>query len=232
MKYQEKRIEDTNYIVTTEGNIRNINTNRILKPKIRKDGYLEFGIYCSKYGKISKSAHRLVAIMFIPNPENKPFVNHIDGNKQNNHVNNLEWVTHQENMEHAKNHNLIKRGSNNHNSVLNEDVVEEICKMLEFGYRNVDIANSLGVKSHQVSLIRNKTVWGHISCKYVIPKRSRTFSEETIRWVWEKIQEGLTQSEIIAASGNKRINNHLIQDLRRGSYSEITGLTSRKKLKK
>lgn len=56
----------------------------------------------SKFGKTKRfSVHRLVAEAFIPNPENKPMVNHIDNNPQNNHVTNLEWCTHTENMLHS-----------------------------------------------------------------------------------------------------------------------------------
>lgn len=81
---------------------------RILKPIKDIKGYLR--VYLSKNNKNKFTPiHRLVSFAFIPNPENKPQVNHIDGNKQNNHVENLEWCTNRENSIHA-----IRMGLNDH----------------------------------------------------------------------------------------------------------------------
>lgn len=76
--------------------VRNVSNPRIMKTYINRKGYIK----CYIGGK-SKSIHRLVADAFIPNHKNKPQVNHIDGNKQNNNVENLEWATNSENQKHA-----------------------------------------------------------------------------------------------------------------------------------
>lgn len=86
------------YQVSTLGRIKG---NRGIKSlRIDKRGYLTVWL-CKDSIQKNYKAHRLVALAFIPNPENKATVNHIDGNKQNNCVENLEWATHSENINHA-----------------------------------------------------------------------------------------------------------------------------------
>jgi len=90
------------YQVSNTGIVRNIRSDKkgILKGSDNGHGYLQFSLY--KTGKIKTyKAHRLVANAFIPNTDNKQDVNHKDGNKYNNKVENLEWVTKSENLKHA-----------------------------------------------------------------------------------------------------------------------------------
>lgn len=84
-------IRDT-YFISNKGRL--CNDTRLLRPKIHHTGYVYFGAF-------SKAIHIIVAEAFIPNPNNKPEVNHIDVNRANNCVENLEWVTQSENVKHA-----------------------------------------------------------------------------------------------------------------------------------
>ena len=87
------------YYISNCGQVKNTKTDRILKPRIIK-GY--YTILLRDQNQLQKSflIHRLVAKYFIPNPENKPTVNHIDRNRTNNNYNNLEWNTRLENCQH------------------------------------------------------------------------------------------------------------------------------------
>ena len=90
----------TNYFITTEGKLYNEKTKNWLKGQISKNGYLTYNISIDGIKK-RLYAHRMVAETYIPFIEGKTEVNHIDGNKLNNSVENLEWVTSSENKVHA-----------------------------------------------------------------------------------------------------------------------------------
>jgi hypothetical protein len=87
-----------NYEVSNIGNVRNKKTGRILRPA-NKGGYLIIGLYKNSKSKIFQ-VHRLVTSAFIPNPENKPQINHLDKNRSNNNIENLQWTTALENNIH------------------------------------------------------------------------------------------------------------------------------------
>ena len=87
------------YQVSNLGRIKSVRNDKIRLNDFSSNKYLRISLWKNGSGK-KFQVHRLVAQAFIPNPENKPFINHKDGNKQNNHVENLEWCTSSENQKH------------------------------------------------------------------------------------------------------------------------------------
>lgn len=85
------------YQITDDGRVYSIRKDKYLKPRKDKDGYLLVNLYKDKK-QYTRKVHRLVAEAFIDNPEGKSDVNHIDCQRDNNSVSNLEWVTHRENI--------------------------------------------------------------------------------------------------------------------------------------
>lgn len=117
--------------VSTLGKIKNLKTGTIYKLTIGKTGYYQV---CVSLGsrKTHKAfkVHKAVAETFIPNPDNKPIVNHIDGNKLNNCVENLEWTNHSENVKHAIANDLLIIGSgvDSFNAKLTQNQIDFIRK--------------------------------------------------------------------------------------------------------
>jgi len=161
---------EPNYSVSTEGDIRNDSTNSILVGDINNIGYRRISTTNKRY-----FVHRLVAEMFIPNPENKPVVNHIDGNKLNNNVSNLEWVTHSENDIHAFKMGLRKAMNKRKVAMLNDD--NQIIRVFD---SIKDALHYLGLKTNNISSCCDgkREHAGGYRWKY-IDKSLTTISEES-----------------------------------------------------
>ena len=115
---------DERYYVSSDGRV--LGANGLLKPVRGKDGYLRCNI--AQDGKFRLwLVHRLVAEAFIPNPDSKAEVNHIDGDKANNNVSNLEWVTREENIRHA--HKVLRKMGDK--PVLNADTGDIYASLTE-----------------------------------------------------------------------------------------------------
>jgi hypothetical protein len=150
------------YEVSNFGNVKSLRKNIILKKSVDKDGYL---IIHLRNGLLSKNykIHRLVAEVFIPNPFKKKTVNHIDLNKKNNNVNNLEWTTHLENNNHAIDNGVLNHnGEFNGRAKLSECEVKEIIKLKGLKTQK-EIAQMYNVSKSLVGCIINRKNWKHIN---------------------------------------------------------------------
>lgn len=137
-------------------------SNKIINYNICPKGYHKVCLTTNGKNK-TFTVHRLIIGAFIPNPENKPFVNHIDGNKLNNNIENLEWCTQKENIEHAWKTGLAKakKGEECYQSVLMEKDVLEIRKI---GRSQTLMQLSLNYKVNiaTISKILLRQRWKHI----------------------------------------------------------------------
>jgi hypothetical protein len=135
---------------------------KVLKPCIW-GGYLMVVLCCNKI-RTTIPLHRLVALNFIPNPESKPQINHKDGNKLNNKVGNLEWVTHQENMQHAfaTELNRGRIGIENAKAKITEKEVIQIRELSAGGKNGNEIAAVFNLSTSTVNRIISRKYWKHV----------------------------------------------------------------------
>lgn len=154
------------YEVSNKGTVKSFyNAGRILKTEQIKNGYLRVKL-CKNKLETKYLAHRLVAYAFLgAPPKDKPFVNHKDGNKTNNCVNNLEYVSAQENTVHAFNTGLNEnpKGVEHPNNTLTEQQVLEIRDIRETTTLSLNnIARMFGVSKGCISGIVYKRTWKHL----------------------------------------------------------------------
>lgn len=157
-----------NYEVSNLGRVRNKSTYHILKGRLCINGYYQVNLKRNDNNKFQNYyIHRLVAEMWIPNLENKPSVNHIDGNKNNNCLDNLEWLTFSEQQQHRYNV-LNKKNSGKKRKIGQYDKFENLINIFDsveeaalyFGKTRQNIDSALHHKKNQ------QTAYGYI-WKYI-----------------------------------------------------------------
>jgi hypothetical protein len=156
-----------NYEVSNLANIRNKTTNYVFKSKSPKQRYIQILLPKNNQNK-SCALHRLVAQEFVENLENKPYVNHIDGNKRNNIASNLEWVTQSENMEHAFKTGLTSNTNSHCEEIELLDKNDTIIKT--FRTQN-DAAIYFGINQEEISRILTEKKAGTKKYKQIIMKK-------------------------------------------------------------
>ena len=159
------------YKVSYFGNVDSLNSRgrgkrkRMIPSINTTKGYLQAHLTINGTKK-KYYVHRLVAICFIPNPNNYKQVNHIDGNKLNNHVSNLEWCTCKQNIRKAWELGLNAKGEKHGRAKLTEAIVIEM-----FRFRNIEkwtqqrIADHFGICASTVSRILRRKSWKHVETK-------------------------------------------------------------------
>ncbi len=149
--------------VSNTGKVFSKRTNKILKLHLNKQGYVTLS---TKIGGRNGTSHclrlhRIIAEVFIPNTENKPEVNHIDGIKNNNSISNLEWVTHSENTQHSYDIGLRKRdiGLNSSRAIFNR---EDILRIRESKLTNIALAIEYNVVATTISRIKRRITYSDV----------------------------------------------------------------------
>lgn len=161
-----KDIEDFNgkYQISNTNKVKSNHFGRsiILKPSLNTGGYNSVCLRLNNKIK-TRSLHRLTMEAFVPNPDNKPCINHIDGNKLNNSLENLEWCTYSENLKHAYDNNLklpieSKGEKSSQHKLKEEDVLKIRASILS----SKELGLLYNVNRTNIIAIRKRKSWTHI----------------------------------------------------------------------
>jgi len=148
-----------NYSVTRLGQVWSNNVKRWLKPGLSGKGYPQVILYKDSKG-YAKFVHRLVGFAYVENPDNKPDINHKDGNRENNHYTNLEWVTKSENTQHAYDKGLMKRGEEHNMAKLTQVQVDYIRQQYATGkYTYERLSKVFNISIPQIGQIVTRKKW-------------------------------------------------------------------------
>lgn len=162
-EFRDYEFDGMNYKVSNFGRVFGVRGE--LKQRFNEDGYPEVTLGKLKSKRTRVKVYRIVAEAFIPNPNSLAEVNHIDMDRKNPRVDNLEWVTHQQNIEHSRKNGKYKgrlEGAKNIKAVLSEDDVLNARKMYSDGFKISEITKKLDSKYSTIFNIVKRKTWTHI----------------------------------------------------------------------
>jgi HNH endonuclease/NUMOD4 motif len=153
--------ECKHFLVSDHGRVINTNTNHYRKLSKQGRGYLGFSLF---RGTKSYRIHAVVATLFCDKPvtEKKLVVNHIDGDKHNNHFKNLEWVTYSQNVKHALDYGLMHKGEKRFGAKLEHNQVICIKEARNKGFSCAGIARYFNISAGTISSITKGKRWKHV----------------------------------------------------------------------
>jgi len=186
------------YAICPDGQVYSHFSNTFLSPVRMSNGY-ECVTLIEWEKREQWLVHRLVALAFIANTCEKPCVNHKDGVKHNNAVDNLEWVTSKENSDHAI-ANGLRQNFKREYRPLDDALVHLVCKYIADSWRNCDIAKATGVDKQTVAKIRSGTHYPDISKQYDfsnVESSRRKVSDDKVRKICEALSQGKEFSVIM-----------------------------------
>lgn len=152
------------YKINHEGIV--INSNNEILSQFKSKGYPQVCILSDDNKQHNRPIHRLICDLFVPNPNNHPIINHIDGDKTNYDISNLEWCTYSHNSKHAYDTGLStpKKSLDTHTCKLTEDEVKNIKKLLSENLSAPDIIKQLELKITDATIhkIKNNKTWKQV----------------------------------------------------------------------
>lgn len=216
---QWRRILGGHYAISDEGRIMRLSRGmgarpgRMLSPIQNRDGYVVVNLKVHGKQKICR-VHRLVGEAFLPNPKNKPQINHKNNDRQDNRASNLEWVTNLENASHASDNRLLVHGSAHASTKLKEDDVRDIRQR----YQNGETLQSLS-RAYEITLgslspmVRGKT-WKHVAGAAPAKREPRAkLTEDQVLLIRQEYKEGVKQADLCRKYG---ISKGTMSELVRG----------------
>ena len=162
--------KNEDYMVSNKGRVYSYKSDAIMNPFPNQQGYLQVNV-----NRVPTKIHKLVAETFLVKPNDPKYtdINHKDGIKYHNEVENLEYCTRSQNIQHAYDHKLEapKNGVNNGRSTMAEEDATRICEKLEKGKTYRQIAEEMGWEynaqsKHRISNIKTKNAWTYLSKNY------------------------------------------------------------------